>query len=230
MYCPKCGVKLADGERECPLCRTALPDVGGGSGASYTAYSDRFPKEKDHEKYLVLGIITVVMIAACLICLILCLETFGGVYWSGYVMLGLALAWIVFILPFFFRKWHPLIFLPIDFAAAAGYLLYICLYLGQRWFLSFAFPLTGIVCALTLTTVSLMRYIKKGRIFIVGGVLIALGSLSMLVEFFQHITFGTPMFLWSLYCVSFFAALGLFFIISAIIPPLRAFLERKFFI
>ncbi|MBP5269800.1 MAG: hypothetical protein ILO42_02450 [Clostridia bacterium] len=230
MYCVRCGVKLGDGETECPLCHTALPVVGEESGASYTAYSDRYPKEKDNEKYLVLGIITTVMAAACLICLILCLKTFGRVYWSGYVMLGIALAWTTFVLPFFFRKWYPLIFLPIDFAAVAGYLLYICLSLGQHWYLSFAFPLTLITCALTLTAVSLLRYIKKGRIFIVGGLLVGLGSISMLVEFFQHITFRTPMFVWSLYCVIFFSALGLFFIISAIIPPLRAFLERKFFI
>jgi hypothetical protein len=229
MYCVKCGVKLADGETECPLCHTPLPAVEGGSGASFTPYSDRYPRERDHEKYLILGSITAVMAAACLICLILCLKTYGRVYWSGYVMLGIALAWTVCVLPAFFRRWYPMIFLPVDFAAAAGYLLYICASLGQHWFLSFAFPLTAIVAALTISTVSMLRYIKRGRIFIVGGVLMAIGSLCMLVEFFQHITFRTPMFVWSLYCVAFFTALGLFFILSGIIPPLRAFLERKFF-
>ncbi len=230
MYCVRCGVRLSDGEKECPLCHTPLPETGGDSGSSYTAYSDRFPKERDSEKYLALGLVTAGMIAACLICLIICLTTYGRVSWSGTVMLGIAFSWIVLVLPFFFRKWYPLIFLPVDFAAAAGYLLYICLWLGQHWYLSFAFPLTLITGALTVGTVSMLRYIKKGRIFIVGGLLIAIGSLCMLAEFFQHITFSTGMFVWSLYCVAFFSAVGLFFIISAIIPPMRSFLERKFFI
>lgn len=44
------------------------------------------------------------------------------------------------------------------------------------------------------------------------------------------ITFRSAMFLWSLYCVVFFSALGIFLLIAAIVPALRQYLARKFFI
>lgn len=51
----------------------------------------------------------------------------------------------------------------------------------------------------------------------------------MLVEFFQSITFGTPMWVWSLYCVCGFGLLGLFLFIATLIPPLHVHLRKTFF-
>ena len=122
-----------------------------------------------------------------------------------------------------------MIFLPIDFACLGGYLLYICANTGGNWFLPFAFPVTGIAAVLTLAGVAMMRYIVQGRLRLMSLLLIAIGLSFMLVEFFQHITFGTPMFVWSLYCVSAFCLIGLFLFIASFIPPLRAALRRTFF-
>ncbi len=229
MYCVKCGVRLQDGVKECPLCRTPVLIDSKDLENAHIKYSDRYPAEHDHAKYLALGITTTIMIAACLVCLIVCLNTYGTVSWSGYVMLGLAVLWVLFVLPFWFNKWRPFVFIPVDFAAIAGYLVYICLYTGGHWFLSFAFPVLGIVCIITMTAIVLLLTVKKGRLYITGGLLIAIGCSSMLIEFFEHITFRTPMFVWSLLCVSVFSAIGLFLLISAMIPPLKDYLNRKFF-
>ena len=75
----------------------------------------------------------------------------------------------------------------------------------------------------------MMRYIVQGRLRLMSLLVIAVGLSFMLVEFFQHITFGTPMFIWSLYCVSVFCLIGLFLFIASFVPPLRAYLRRKFF-
>ena len=170
-----------------------------------------------------------ILIAAALGCLIFCLKSTGKVGWSGIAALGMALGWIWAILPLLFPRWRPMIFLPIDFACLGGYLLYICANTGGNWFLSFAFPVTGIAAVLTLAGVAMMRYIVQGRLRLMSLLLIAIGLSFMLVEFFQHITFGTPMFVWSLYCVSAFCLIGLFLFIASFIPPLRAALRRTFF-
>lgn len=229
MYCVKCGVKLQDGVKECPLCGTPVLIDKLTDDAAASTYSSRYPHEKKTVQYLLLGMVTVIMAVAALACLILCLKTQGCASWSAYVMLGLALIYVVFVLPSWFSRWMPLIFIPVDFCALCAYLLFICLYNHQHWFLSFAFPVTMIVGAFVITATALLVSIKGGRLFIAGGLFIAFGSLCMLVEFFQHITFGTEMFLWSLYCVCFFGAVGLFLLTAAIIPPLRDYLERKFF-
>lgn len=229
MYCVNCGVKLQDGAAKCPLCHTPAWHPEGGA-VNTRLYSDQLPEVSYHRRYAVFSIITAAMLALCLACLIFCLETYGMVFWSGYVMLSLAAVWIIFLLPLVFRKWEPLIFLPIDFAAICGLLLYICLYTKGHWFLSFAFPVVMIVMLLTLTAVVLYRYIKKGTLYVTGGLFIAIGLSFMLVEFFLHITFGRPMFLWSLYCVTAFCLLGMFLILAAMIRPLREYLERKFFV
>lgn len=228
MYCVKCGVKLGEGVRECPLCRT--PVLYSEDADRTVSYSDRYPAEERHARYLILALLTALMAAAGLICLILCLRTFGRVYWSGYVLMGLALAWVILILPFWFPRWHPLIFLPIDFAAVCGFLLYVCESTGGNWFLSFAFPVTMIVGLLLVAAVAVARHVRRGRLYIAAALILVTGGFCMLIELFEHITFGTQMFLWSLYCVSFCGLLGLFLLIAALIPPLRAYLERKFFV
>lgn len=230
MYCVYCGVKLQDGAGECPLCHTPVAIAPKPGTAEKPMYSDRLPEEESHHgRVLAVWLVTVVMIAVCLGCLVFCLRTYQEVSWSGYVLMSAALIWVMLLFPLLFKRFRPMIFLPIDFACLAGFLLYICEKNGEHWFLSFAFPVTAIACILTLLTVALFRYIRQGRLRLLGLLLILIGASFMLVEFFQHITFGTPMFVWSLYCVCGFGALGLFLFIATFIPPLHAHLRKTFF-
>ena len=230
MYCIHCGVKLQADAAECPLCHTPVVATPMPASPVRSRYSARVPEEeKRHGRAFVLWLFTAVMIAAGLGCLIFCLRTAGCADWSGIVLMGLALLWILLILPALFPRWRPMIFLPLDFAALAGFLLYVCAKTGGNWFLSFAFPVTGIAAAVTLTGVALMRYITQGRLRLMSLLVIFIGLSFMLIEFFQHITFGTPMFVWSLYCVCGFCLIGLFLFIASFIPPLRAYLRKIFF-
>ena len=229
MYCVYCGVKLQDGAKECPLCHTPVVCVPMPDTESRSLYSDRLPAEEKNGRTLVIWLLTTVMAALCLGCLIFCLRTLHAVAWSGYVLMSAALIWITLLFPLLFRRYRPMIFLPVDFVCLAGFLLYICLKNGENWFLSFAFPVTGIVGILTLLGVAIFRYIRQGRLRLLGLYLVVIGTNFMLIEFFQHITFGTPMFVWSLYCVCAFDALGLFLFIATLIPPLHAHLRKTFF-
>ena len=230
MYCVYCGVKLQDGARECPLCHTPVTIPPKPGTAEKALYSDLLPeKKKDHGRTLAVWLLTTVLAAAGLGCLIFCLRTDREASWSGYVLMSSALAWVTLLFPLLFRRFRPMIFLPVDFACLAGFLLYICLKTRGNWFLSFAFPVTAIVCVLTLTGVVIFRYIRQGRLRLLGLYLALIGASFILIEFFQHITFGTPMFVWSLYCVCAFGALGLFLFVATLIPPLHAYLRKTFF-
>jgi hypothetical protein len=228
MYCVKCGVSLTDGVECCPLCGTPVWNPTEDCGEK--AYPCRYPDKSYGERVAGVALVTVIMAALCLSCLIFCLSTFHAAAWSAYVMLGAALFYIVAILPSWFRNPHPLIFVPADFVAACGYLLYICLSTGGHWFMSFAFPVVMLVCLLTTAAIALVKYVRKGRLIITGGLLLAIGGSSVLLEFFQHITFGSRMFAWSLYSVTAFGIFGVFLIVAGLVKPMREHLERKFFL
>lgn len=229
MYCVKCGVKLDDSLERCPLCGTPVWRPEETSDPS-RSFSGIYPQKQRNERMAIVSFLTVLALLASFIVLRICLRLYGGIGWSGYVILGIALGYVLFLLPLWFRRPNPVVFLPIDHLAVGGYLLYICLETGGHWFLSFAFPVLGMSCLLLTALVALLKYVRGGRLFIIGGWIIAVGGLSILVELFQHITFGSRMFTWSLYVVSTCFAFGLFLILAGTIRPLREYLERRFFL
>ena len=229
MYCVKCGVRLTEGTDRCPLCETPVwkPD---GAAREEPTFSDRYPAPPKSRRYPILAFLTALLAAGSLSALIYCLTNLHGVYWSGYVMLGCALVYFAGIFPFWFERREPLIFVPLAFALACGYLLYVCLKTGGHWFLSFAFPVTMLAGALTTASVALFRQGKRRRLLKTGALLIVIGCSAMLIEFFLCITFGGRMFTWSLYPVCAFSLIGLFLILCGLIPPWREFMERKLFL
>lgn len=229
MYCVYCGVRLQAGVARCPLCDTPVWDPEGNAPAKPN-FSDRYPTPPKSRRYPILAFLTTLLIAGSLSALIYCLTNLGEVSWSGYVMLGCALVYFAGIFPFWFERREPLIFVPLAFALACGYLLYICLKTGGHWFLSFAFPVTMLAGLLTTASVALFRLGKPRRLLKTGALLIAIGCSTMLIELFQCITFGGRMFAWSLYPVCAFSLIGLFLILSGLIPPWREYLERKLFV
>ncbi|MBQ1372558.1 MAG: hypothetical protein IIY70_06450 [Oscillospiraceae bacterium] len=229
MYCVKCGVQLAEGISRCPLCQTPVwnPDE---SVVAEATFSDRYPQPPKSRRYPILAFLTVLLLAASLSTLILCLTLHGRVAWSGYVMLGCALVYFAGIFPFWFERREPLIFVPLTFLLTAGYLLYICLYTGGHWYWSFAFPVTMLIGALATLSVALFRFGKRRRLIKTGALLVSIGCSAMLIEFFEALSFGTTMFLWSLYPVCCFSLLGLFLILCGLIPSWRDYVERKLFL
>ena len=141
------------------------------------------------------------------------------------------LLYVVAVLPMWFSRPNPVIFVPCDFAAVAVYLLYISLATGGKWFLTLAFPATGAAALIVTAVVALTRYLRKGFMYIGGGLLIAMGGYCMLIEFLIKLTFGGRMrFLWSLYPLAVCFVLGISMIVAAICTPVRETLKRKLFI
>ena len=72
-------------------------------------------------------------------------------------------------LPFWFRNANPVIFLPCVVLATTLYLAYINWKLDGHWFLTFALPVSLSFGALIVAIVALLRYLRRGRLYIFGG-------------------------------------------------------------
>lgn len=230
MYCIKCGVKLADTEEKCPLCNTAPGETDIRREPARALYpQNRYP-EVSVRPGAVNGTILILFLIPLLVLFFVDLQTKGSLDWFWYVAGALVLAYIVVALPIWFHKPNPVIFVPCDFAAAALYLLLIQLLTGGNWFLSFALPVTGSVGLIVTTVVVLLRYLRKGRLYIFGGAMIAMGAVMLLVEGLLSVTFQVAFVLWSVYPLIVLALLGGLLIFLAINGAAREKMERKFFI
>ena len=172
------------------------------------------------------------MLGAALGCLIACLAAYGKMAWSGYVVLGEAFVYVTLVLPFWFRRYYPAVFIPLSFLALGGYLVYINAATGGHWFLPFAFPVTGMAFIVTFlgTGIALLRFKPRTKLRLIGLLFILTGGFTMLLELFLHITFKVRMFNWSLYSAGFFGLIGAFLFTSSLIKPLRRAMYKKLFI
>ena len=231
MYCIKCGVELSESERVCPLCGTVPyhPDIPSPSGDS--PYPSRRPIRRSINRHVPLYLITLFAVILIAQLTVFDLRTSPALTWSYYATGGLALIYITAVLPRWFRHPNPVIFVPCDFVALALYLCVINLLTGGNWFLSFAFPVIGMLGLVTTAVITLLKYVHRGYAFIWGGTVIALGAFVVLLEFFIHITFSLEHFyFWSLYPCMGCVLVGLFLIFVGICRPLREALAKKFFI
>ena len=227
MYCVRCGVKLQDGVDSCPLCNAPVwnPDQPAGE----SSYSNHYPLIQKESNIPFAVAMTVICVMAMIVILAVCLRLYGKLCWGGYVLGGIMLFYVIVVLPCWFKDPPIEVFVPVDHAAAALLVLYICLKTGGHWFLSFAFPVLLASCLLFTGVVCLLKHVKGGRLYILGGFLLGLGVFTVLIEFFEHLTFGVPMFVWSLYSLIVFAAAGGFLLLAGMIPSLRGALEKHFF-
>lgn len=231
MYCVNCGVKLADTEKQCPLCGVKVyhPDIL--REAEVPLYPRRQLPSQQISSSGVKIILTAMFLLPAIITLLCDLQLSGGVVWSGYAVGALALCYVVAVLPCWFRRPNPVIFVPCDFAAVGLYLLYIDLATSGGWFLSFAFPVTGGICVIVTAVVTLLRYVRGGRLYVFGGALIALGVFMPVVEFLLCVTFeGLRFAVWSFYPLATLVILGGMLIFLAICQKARETMERKFFV
>lgn len=229
MYCVNCGVKLADTEKKCPLCGTAVyhPDIPRPEARPLYP-KNKMPEVKSGSKALC-GAGIILFLIPMIVCLIADLQIDGKFEWADYVIGALMVAYTAICLPSWFSKPNPVIFVPCVFVAVALYLLYINLAVGGDWFLSFAFPVTGGLGLITCAVVTLMRYIKGGRLYIFGGAFMALGGLMLLVEYLMCLTFGMDFMGWSVYPLAVLVLFGGLLFYFAINTSAREMMERKLF-
>jgi len=229
MYCIKCGVKLADTEKKCPLCNTVVCHPDFVNLNAQTLYpSNKMPSSGSGSKALC-GAVIILFLIPLFVCFAADLHMDGQISWFGYVAGALLLAYITVALPMWFRNPNPVIFVPCDFAAAGAYLLYINVTTGGNWFLSFALPVTAGLCLIISAVVTLLHYLRKGRLYIIGGAFMTLGVFVPLIEFLLATTFGLQIVGWSVYPLCVLLLFGGLLIYFAINSTAREAIERKLF-
>ena len=229
MYCMNCGVRLGPGEQRCPLCglRAVHPDLPPQQGEPlYPPQWSAQQPERSGLRFL----LTALCLVGIAVCLPVDLNLTGRVTWSGFALTAMGASYAIFVLPLWFSRPNPVWMIPADFLAVGLMLLYINCKTGGGWFLSFAFPVTGLYGLLTTGVPALVRYVRRGYFLIFGGACIVYGCSAMLLELFQSITFGSPMFRWSLYPVAVLSAFGLFWVLAGLIPRLGDALRKRIFI
>lgn len=229
MYCIRCGVKLADTEKKCPLCETMVYHPDFKPGAELPLYpGNKMPKHNGSSKALN-GAIIILFCIPLLVCFFADLSLDGKMEWFGYVAGALAVSYVAVALPLWFQAPNPVIFVPCDFAAIALYLWYIAWATGGGWFWVFALPVVGGLCLITCAVVTLTQYLRRGRLYIFGGTFTALGGFMLLVEYRMGTAFGLPFIGWSIYPLIVLVLCGALLMYLAINGAARETLKRKLF-
>ena len=231
MYCIKCGVRLADTEKECPLCGTVPfhPEITREEAAPLYP-RDRYPERRVGRGSL-MGAVTILFLIPLLIAVVCALQINGRIVWSGYVGGGLLLGYGIFLMPWWFRRPDPVIFVSVDFTLMGLLLLYVSWKTGGGWFLSFGFPVVGFLGLLTVAVVALLRYTRGGELYIFGGAVAALGAFMPVLERLLGVTFQPIHFIgWSWYPLIALVLVGGMLIFLAICRPARETMSRKFFL
>ena len=231
MYCIRCGVELADTEKSCPLCQTPVYHPAVQQGQSQALYpSERMPAAPERSLWRQ-GVVTALWVLAALVTALCDQQLSGRITWSGFVLGGLAVSYVLLVLPLWFRRPNPVIFVPCAFAAAGLYLWYLCLATGGHWFWPFALPVTGAFAVTVTAAVTLLRYLRRGRLFILGGAGVLLSGCMLLLEALLQFTFAAVHFSgWSVYPAAVLLLMGLLLIFLGICRPAREWMHRKFFL
>ena len=227
MYCANCGVKLADTEKRCPLCGTEAyhPDIERPEVAPL--YPQDFVPKRELSKATIHIIILTLFLIPILVTLYSDFYITRTITWSAYVVFSLSIVYVIFILPFWFKKPSPAVFVPIDFLVIELFLHYVNYVTGGDWFLSFAFPVVTYLGLIVTATCVLIYYLKKGHLYVIGGFFVALGLFMDLIELFIMITFKLDFDGWSLYPMIPLVLIGLGMIAIATSRSARAMLARK---
>ena len=228
MYCIKCGAELADSERKCPLCMTPVyyPGFEGGE----RPFPPTKPKEDKVSLKGVNFVISFAVLLAAVISLLADLNTGErGLSWCWLVMGALGVAYVTFVLPLWFVRRSPAIFVPVDFLCIGLYVWLVCGISGGSWYVTLGLPIVGAAALIVSGVTILSYYLRCAYLYIAGGALMACGLMSVMIEWLIHVTFPMPAHhMWSIYPAIAFGLLGLMLIIIAIVRPLRESLARIF--
>jgi hypothetical protein len=225
-------VELADSEKRCPLCHVEVVNPKAAwkepMERPYSRHMDTILEKIDRSYFATLA--GLLMIIPCIITVLLDIISGGGLTWSAYVVGALALIYIFVLLPFFFKKYHTVIFLGVDCAAALLYLLFIERTNGGHWFIGLGMPLT-VAASICMLAPTLLFTKKRCSILVkTGAILIAIGLFVVCAEIVISMdAYGAVRFAWSLYALIPCAVLGVAALVLERRQKLKENIRRRLF-
>lgn len=232
MYCINCGIELSDGQKICPICQTRVYHPDLKKSDALPTYPRRAFKSEEINIRGLLFIVTLLHLIPIIFALILDLNLNGKIDWTGYVIGAVVLIYVSAVLPMWFKNKNPAVFVPADFVALAALLWYVDFTVGGGWFWTLALPVTGLAAVIVTGSAVLLRYLKHGRLFVIGGAFILAGITLLILEHLMHITLNIAHdgYVWSLYPMVFLAIMGIGLIVIEIVKPFKESLKKIFFL
>lgn len=191
-YCVNCGVELDPSLKECPLCNTPVINPNNAdlsvSAASYPDSKGQVEvvKRKD------LGILlSVVLSATSITCLLLNLLVFKNSLWS-FMVIGICICLFFFAFPAVIYTKSPIYLSLLADGAAVGVYLYLITYLtsDSTWFWQLGLPIVAMVTALielfTLLARKFPFNILSGSLYIFTEVPVLCIFLELLIRHFNN--------------------------------------------
>lgn len=149
-YCVNCGVELDSSLESCPLCHTPVINP---SDLQKFKKTPPYPVEKGqvdkvHNKDWAI-LISIILIATSLSCLLLNLLVFSGTMWSLFVI-GLCILLFVLTVPFIIYPKFPVHISLLFDGIAVGFFLYLITFntATNDWFIRLALPIVALVTIL----------------------------------------------------------------------------------
>lgn len=216
-YCVHCGVKLGNGEKKCPLCRTVSIDPHEESkAASPPLYPTHTPEQLlTRSKRYFLILFGLLLLVPALLCLLVDLLIGGAVTWSIYAFTALILLYIAIAVPIWVDHHKTY------FSLVTGY---VCLMLylkmvesvsnSGQWFFPIVLPTVSLFILLTLLVTHLYRRGILGKFTLAGAVLILIAIVCVAVDLLLSLYTGGDMLVWSpfVFAPCLFISLLIFFI------------------
>lgn len=232
-YCVKCGVKLEDSEKECPLCRTVVyhPDIQPPDNVV-----PPYPEEHTillremNKKYKIL-ISTIIIFIPTLLTLICDYKINSELIWSDIVVSSVCFLYCLIFIPLIFPKKDVLLYLGIDYSALFLFEWYLSYTINGKWFFPFALPLTCSIALITISAILIKRFTKASYLFVFAIIFILTGTDCVLIEFLINKTFFKQIhFLWSYYPCITFIAVGAILLLLNRNKKVKDQITKKFFV
>jgi hypothetical protein len=231
-YCVNCGVELAKSEQACPLCgvevfnpKAPFPD---NSERPYPRHVETLMKRFDRKYFATLA--GLALIIPIVVTVIWNMLTSGGITWSAYVTGAIALLYIFFAFPFYFKKFHAVAFISADCAAVLLYMFFIESVNGGSWFLGTGLPVSVAASIYIISLVFLFTKKKPVKLlvrlalaFIVSGVLI------FCIELILSLNTGVLSLKWSFYAFVPLVVLSLITLVLEHRRNLKEEIKRRLF-
>lgn len=180
-YCKSCHIKVDSKRMTCPLCKDVLEKIDERHTKGYEEYSGY--KEKPRKLHIVRKIFLFLSIIAIVVCIIVNILTFNGVFWSLIVIGTILYLWVLVKFTILSRK---NIALKLILQALTISLLLFSIQIitpSTKWLVPYALPFVMIATSFSITLLILiktMRY-KDYMLYLVSVVLIGFLPLLLIV-------------------------------------------------
>lgn len=232
-YCVNCGVELAESEKCCPLCHVEVinPDLPWKEPDErpYSHHYETLMKRVDRRYFATL--IGLFLLIPVFITVLYDALSARGLSWSLFVVGAVALLYTIIFLPFYYKKYHTAIFMPINCAAVLLYLLLIERMSGGNWFIGIGMPITVAIsiCVIALAVLFSKKIIKT-FLLKAASLLIAAGIIVVCIELFINLrAFKAIVIRWSFYVMIPCVVLGIVAMILEHRKNLKEEIRRRLF-